>query len=501
MRQQLILLLASLCVLCGSSVSAAKPNIVYVLADQWRASATGYAGDPNVKTPNLDRLARESLSFRNAVSVLPVCTPHRAALMTGRYPTSTGMFLNDAHLPDSELCMAEILGAAGYATAYIGKWHLDGHGRQSYIPPERRQGWQYWKAAECDHDYNHSHYYTGNSDAKQYWDGYDAFAQTRDAQQYLRDHASGDQPFVLMVAFGTPHFPHESAPAEFKALYPTNEIKLPPNVPAAQQARARQEAQGYYAHCTALDRCMGDVLKTLAQTGLATNTILVFTSDHGEMLGSHGVAPRTKQVAWSESAQVPFLMRVPGLGARTVNTPLSTPGILPTLLDLAGVAIPGSIEGESLASLIRSGREADRAALYMGVAPWVARPFAREYRAIRTSRYTYVRSLEGPWMLFDDEKDPEQMKNLVGSPQSARLVRELEDRLQAQLKRIGDDFRPGKDYIAEWGYETAAHGSVPYAATLTKVQTPRRYPAAEPGIQAPKSATESSTTTNGAPQE
>jgi arylsulfatase A-like enzyme len=500
MRQQLILLLASLCVLCGSSVSAAKPNIVYVLADQWRASATGYAGDPNVKTPNLDRLAKESLNFRNAVSVLPVCTPHRAALMTGRYPTSTGMFLNDAHLPDSELCMAEILGAAGYATAYIGKWHLDGHGRQSYIPPERRQGWQYWKAAECDHDYNHSHYYTGNSDAKQYWDGYDTFAQTRDAQQYLRDHAGRDQPFVLMVAFGTPHFPHESAPAEFKALYPTNQIKLPPNVPSAQQAKARQEAQGYYAHCTALDRCMGDLLKTLAETGLATNTILVFTSDHGEMLGSHGVAPRTKQVAWSESAQVPFLMRLPGLGARTVNTPLSTPDILPTLLDLAGVAIPGSIEGESLASLIRSGRQADRAALYMGVAPWVARPFAREYRAIRTSRYTYVRSLEGPWMLFDDEKDPEQMNNLVGSPQSATLVRELEDRLQAQFKRIGDDFRPGKDYIAEWGYEIAAHGSVPYAATITKVQTPRRNPAAKPGRQATKSAAGNDSATNGAPQ-
>ncbi|MCX7047046.1 MAG: sulfatase-like hydrolase/transferase [Candidatus Sumerlaeota bacterium] len=159
-----------------------RPNIVYLLADQWRASATGYAGDPNAKTPSLDRLAQESINFRNAVSVCPVCTPYRAALMTGRYPTSTGMFLNDAYLPAEEVCIAEALKEAGYATAYIGKWHLDGHGRGSYIPPERRQGWDYWKGAECDHTYNHSHYYTGDSDQKFFWEGYDAFAQTKDAQ-------------------------------------------------------------------------------------------------------------------------------------------------------------------------------------------------------------------------------------------------------------------------------------------------------------------------------
>src|SRR5580698_11148243 len=105
---------------------APHPNIVYLIPDQWRAQATGYAGDPNVHTPNLDRLAKEGLNFRNAVSVNPVCTPHRAALMTGRYPTSTGMFLNDAFLPMTELCMGDIFKSAGYDTAYIGKWHLDG---------------------------------------------------------------------------------------------------------------------------------------------------------------------------------------------------------------------------------------------------------------------------------------------------------------------------------------------------------------------------------------
>ena len=465
----------------------AKPNIVYVLTDQWRAAATGFAGDPNVKTPNLDRLAKTALNFRNAVSVTPVCTPHRAALMTGRFPTSTGMFLNDAHLPDSELCMAEVLRAADYATAYIGKWHLDGNGRTAYIPPARRQGWDYWKGAECDHNYNHSHYYTGSSEVKHFWTGYDAFAQTQDAQLYLREHAGGGQPFILFVAYGTPHFPHGTAPAELKALYPPEKIKLPPNVPANMQAKARQEAQGYYAHCAALDRCVGDLLATLAETGLATNTIFVFTSDHGEMLGSHGAPPYTKQVAWSESAQVPFLLRLPATAGREVRTPLTTPDILPTLLGLAGVAIPGAIEGEDLSPLLRAGREADRAALYMGVAPFVPREFAAEYRAIRTSRHTYVRRLAGPWMLFDDEKDPFQMNNLVGQPEHAALVGELDARLQAQLKRIGDDFRPGASYIAEWGYEVAPHGSLPYDQPGVKQQTPQRSkPGARPATATPK---------------
>ena len=135
------------------------------------------------KTPNLDRLAGEVLNFRNAVSVCPVCTPYRAALMTGRYPDlAPACSSTTLTCRTSELCMAEVFGAAGYDTAYIGKWHLDGHGRSAFIPPERRQGWDYWKAAECDHNYNHSHYYAGDSDEKQFWDGYDAFAQTEDAQ-------------------------------------------------------------------------------------------------------------------------------------------------------------------------------------------------------------------------------------------------------------------------------------------------------------------------------
>ncbi len=445
---------------------AKRPNIVFILADQWRASATGYAGDPNVRTPNLDRLAGESINFHNAISVCPVCTPYRAALLTGRYPTTTGMFMNDLGLPDNELCMAEVFAQAGYDTAYIGKWHLDGRGRSAYIPPERRQGFDYWKVAECDHNYQHSHYYAGTSDVKQFWEGYDSFAQTEDARHYLADHVRAEKPFLLFVGYGTPHFPHNTAPPEYRAMYPPDEIKLPPNVPQDLQDISRKEAQGYYAHCTAVDKCVGNIMRTLEETGLAENTILLFTSDHGDMLGSHGFGPFFKQVPWDESARVPFLLRYPrelGRKGRVATAPIGTVDILPTLLELAGAALPKSLEGDSLADMIRAGRyDEDRTALHMLVSPFSNAVNERPYRAIRTNRYTYIRPLDGPALLFDDVSDPYQMTNLAGEPRSRAVQKKMDARLRAMLKKIGDEFRPGKYYLDKWGYSVNSVGEIPF---------------------------------------
>ena len=129
----------------GDSTENSQPNVVFVLTDQWRAQATGYNGDPNLigKTPNLDRIADSGINFRNAVSTTPVCTPFRAALLTGQYPTTTGMIFNDLQLPAEAYTMAEMFGESGYKTAYIGKWHLDGMMRDAYTPPERRQGFDF----------------------------------------------------------------------------------------------------------------------------------------------------------------------------------------------------------------------------------------------------------------------------------------------------------------------------------------------------------------------
>jgi arylsulfatase A-like enzyme len=457
-----------------------RPNVVLVLADQWRASATGYAGDANVKTPNLDRLARESVNFTNAVSCCPVCTPYRAALLTGRYPTTTGMFLNDLYLPDDALCMAEMFKGAGYDTAYIGKWHVDGHGRRSYIPPERRQGFDYWKAAECDHNYPKSHYYSGRSPEMKFWQGYDAFAQAHDAQAYIRDHAGGKRPFLLALSFGAPHFPHQAAPEDCKAIYPEERLILAPNIPERQRPAVLKELPGYYGHCTALDKCIGEIIRTLGEAGIAGNTIFVFTSDHGEMMGGHDLKPTTKQHPWDESVHIPFLLRFPavhGAAGKTVSTPINTPDILPTLLGLAGLAMPPTIEGEDLSSLVQIGAdERDRSVLIMSVSPFI--PALREYRGIRTNRYTYVRDLHGPWLLFDNRTDPYQMDNLVGKPGAAELQARCDAILGAELRRSGDDFRPGRFYIEKWGYQVAQGGAISYEPGA---------PPQGPGIRTPRS--------------
>jgi arylsulfatase A-like enzyme len=444
-----------------------KPNVIYVLADQWRAQATGYNGDPNLigKTPNLDRMADQGINFTNAVSVCPVCTPYRAALLTGQYPTTTGMFFNDLHLPKEAVTMAEMFKESGYMTCYIGKWHLDGMGRFEFTPPERRQGFDYWKALECSHDYNHLLYYTGDSDEKYYWEGYSPYAETDDAISYIRQHAESDNPFLMVLSWGAPHFPHHTAPEEWQQVFSPEEIVLQANVPDGMIESAKKESVGYYAHILALDNCMGRLQKAMDEAGITDNTILVFTSDHGEMMGSHGVRPRQKQVPWAESVKVPFLLRYPdrfGNKKKVVEAPINSPDILPTLLSLAGLHVSDGIEGENMAGAIEN-EEAyrDKAALIMNVSPFAGK--ADEYRGIYTPRYAYVETLEGPWFLFDHKNDPLQMDNLVGKPGYEQLQKELELVLQGELKKVGDEFMPRQYYIDKWGYKLTEGGYIDYS--------------------------------------
>lgn len=458
-------------------MSLKRTNVVYVFPDQLRASALGYAGNPNVLTPNLDRLAGQSVNFQNAVAVAPVCGPSRAALQTGRFPTTTGIFMNDLHLPAEELCMPEVFAKAGYDTGYIGKWHLDGHGRSAFIPPARRQGWAFWQVAECDHDNYTSHYYEGDSPEKKYWQGYDVFAQTEAARDYVRQHARKNAPFFLTLSFGAPHPASSEPPEEYLALYDVEKILPPPNVPAELHNQARQSLHRYYAHITAIDHAVGELLKTIDEAGIAENTVFIFTSDHGGMLESHGLPGHWKQVAFAESSRIPFLLRYPaahGHEARVVNTPLNITDIFPTLLGLVGIDVPDTVEGDDLSALItRGGEIPDRAALYMSVAPFEHSSHGGAYRAIKTERHTYVRNLDGPFMLFDDLGDPFQMHNLVEQPGHQDTVQALDRKLQAELDKIGDDFRPPEAYLERWGYTVNERNAIPYEEGAT-TQAPNR---------------------------
>lgn len=157
--------LLSVILACGASHAAPPkpPNILFIIADQWRAQAFSFAGDPNVKTPNLDRLEKQSVNFTQAVAGLPVCSPTRATLLTGQRPQTHGIFLNDVPLNPNAVTLPKELKAGGYDTGCIGKWHIDGHGRSNFIPAERRQGFDYWKVLECTHDYNNSAYYADSA--------------------------------------------------------------------------------------------------------------------------------------------------------------------------------------------------------------------------------------------------------------------------------------------------------------------------------------------------
>lgn len=299
---------------CDNTDECQKPNVVFILTDQWRASAFGYSGNPDVLTPHLDGFAGKSVNFANAVSVCPVSTPARASLLTGRYPTSTGMFINDLYLPSSELCMAEIFKAEGYNTAYLGKWHLDGHGRFNNVSLDRRQGFDYWKALECSHDYNNMPYYENDDPQIKYWEGYSPYAIADEANSYIGRHKDDDAPFLLFVSIAAPHYPHNTAPVDVVEKYKDKSLVIPPNVPENRKRQVMRELPGYYAHCTAVDAAVGSILDRLEDLGLMENTIVVFTSDHGEMMGAHDVSPKMKQLAWDESIKVPFLISYPGIG-------------------------------------------------------------------------------------------------------------------------------------------------------------------------------------------
>ena len=450
----------------GTSKPRRSPNLLFILTDQWRAQATGYAGNPDVKTPHLDKLAQESVNYSNAVSNCPVCSPYRASLMTGQYPLTHGVFLNDLQLNTNAVSFAHAYNSAGYKTGYIGKWHLDGNGRREYIPPERRQGFEYWKVLECTHNYNHSEYYAGDDKIMRVWPGYDAFAQTEDAIGYIHKRAEDDHLFALFLSYGSPHAPYRTGPKELIDQYDATDLTLRKNIFAKDQKEAKETTAGYYAHISALDKCVGKLMKKLEASGLDKNTIVVFTSDHGDMLHSRGMLK--KQRPWDESIRVPFLLRCPSAWRtkpKVIDVPISAPDIMPTILGLSDIKIPYTCEGQDLSPEILDIEESpeDRAALILCPNPfgqWLRTSGGKEYRGIRTKRYTYVKDLKGPWLFYDNKMDPFQQSNLIGNPAYSELQKKLESQLQDLLTRTCDTFLSGPELVARCGYKVDQNETV-----------------------------------------
>ncbi len=441
---------------------ARRPNVVFIFTDEWRAQATGYAGDVNCHTPNLDRFASQSINFINAGAGCAVCCPHRASLLTGQYPQTHGVFINDVELdPDCD-SIARAFGRQGYSTGYIGKWHVYGsplgqcERRRSFVPRSHQMGFDYWKGFECCHDYNNSPYFFNDDPTPRLWEGYDAFAQSQDAARFIREQAAGDRPFLLMLSLGPPHFPLHTAPREYRAMYEGRELALRPNVPPAHRALAQQELRGYYAHIAALDDAFAIVRDAIEAAGIAGQTILIHTSDHGDMRQSQGLD--TKLFPWDESVCVPFLMRCPGLapaGGSACAAPIDGPDVMPTLLGLCGLEIPRSVEGRDWSAVINGQQilTGNEAIFLNQTAEFTELQFTgmKAYRGLRNSRHTYVRNTDGPWLLYDNQIDPFQMRNLIGRPDHAALQARLEAQLREMLDVRRDEFLPGRVYLERAG--------------------------------------------------
>lgn len=441
-----------------------QPNVIFVFADQWRAQDVGYNGNPQVSTPTIDRFAKESVVFSNAVSGCPVCCPYRASLLTGQYPLTNGVFYNDKALDPNATTIAKVYKQAGYETGYIGKWHLNGHepgektfdARLKFIPKERRQGFDFWQVLECTHDYNNSFYYE-DSPVRRKWPEYDAIAQTKSAIAYIREKSKSEKPFLLMLLWGPPHAPYETAPEKYRQMFNPDSIKVRPNVPDELRKKARKDIAGYYAHMAALDDCMKDLLAAVKESGIEENTIFVFTSDHGDMLYSHGEIK--KQKPWDESLLVPFLLRYPeklGNNQKVIEMPINAPDIMPTLLGLSGIGIPATVEGSDYSKVITGEQKAENEAVLIQCPvpfhQWNYGVGGREFRGVRTTRFTYVRDLNGPWLLYDNLEDPYQMNNLLGTDEMIFIQSDLEGQLQKLLQKTNDKFLTGAEYMKMWNY-------------------------------------------------
>lgn len=455
-----------------------RPNIIFVFADQMRAHALGCYGNTTVPTANFDAMTEAGTVFDNAISTWPVCSPYRAMLLTGRYPMANGTVSNDVGVRGDLPSIATVCREQGYETAYIGKWHLEWN-RDPFVPQHRRMGFDYWAVHNCSHQYI-DNFYCADTPEEIHFKGYDAVVQTDLAIDYINQHQ--DSPFCLFLSWGPPHGPYNDVPAAYKERVPLETVKLRQNVEeraivdhllardnppeSLKEARQRRRSiiddndrlkreyiHGYYAHTAALDDCIGKLRAAFRESGLRDNTILVFSSDHGDMLGSHRMG--AKQAPHEESIRVPFLVEYPravpsGKRSDALVAPID---VMPTLLSLAGLRCP-EIDGKDLSEAARGGTTDQQDAVLImkmtggqGGLPYIFNAMT-PWRGVRTKRYTYASLLgHGPWMLYDNLEDPYQLNNLINQPQYAELQARLAGRMEELMEEAGD---PGDtDKIAE----------------------------------------------------
>src|SRR5690554_5276386 len=394
-------LVAGVLMSCSEKEEIKKPNLIYVFPDQYRVQSFSFWSNPEygkwlnevhdcVHTPYIDQFAEQSVVFTQAISNTPICSPHRAMLMSGKYPFSNGVPWNcradrPHQLDPNAECLSDVLKTKGYSCGYIGKWHLDKPEPNDpdnpgfyvdgskypeeqcwdgYTPPELRHGFDYWYSYGTFDVHKNPHYWDkdGNKHEPGYW------SPTHEADKaisYLRNEEGQrdpDNPFCLMISMNPPHPPYGSLDDvdidSFEKFYSPDKVKEVDemlnrlNVPKDHKT-SRDAIRYYFASITGVDREFGRILKELNELGLDENTIVVFASDHGEMMGSHGLM--SKSVIYEEALRIPFIVRYPQMvNPGVTDVMMSSPDIMPSLLGLMGLnnEIPDEVEGRNLSEFI-----------------------------------------------------------------------------------------------------------------------------------------------------
>ena len=437
-----------------------RSNILLIVADDWAWMDLGIAGHPVLKTPNLDRLAREGVRFTHAFTPNPICTPSRAAILTGQDCWTNGCYFFGMPIKESSVQFAHLFSQAGYETCYTGKWHNNSRPSQQGFTAGKYIG------GPGPGKGGHSKPLVRDLGGKKTYpvEKFDSELFTDAAVEFLENRQSNDNPFLMYVSFMTPHDPW-TPPGKYATMYKPEDIPLPQNfMPRPMNGNKsftyytdwhglnlRDEKQmspfprtpegmrdvrrRYYGTITHDDRQIGRILDTLKEKGLAKNTLVIFIADHGISLGAHGISG--KQTMYEEGIRLPMIMRYPKFkrGPAQNHKLVSLIDIYPTICQAAEIAISKSVEGKSVLGLYQGKGKWDRDRIY---AAFVSPERHRlNSRCIRTERYKYIQQLTtGEEELYDLKNDPYELNNLTGQSKYQELQNKLKDDLMSWRKRV-----------------------------------------------------------------
>ena len=475
------------------------PNVIYLFSDEHRYQSMSFTEMPALKTPNMERMAKDGTSFEYAVSINPVCVPHRCMLLSGQWPHRTGAVENSGGLAPWDKTLGHVFHDAEYVTGYTGKWHAGG------VPEKAGFDWHILWGDSNDH-WNSFWTDLHGSGKTEKCTTYQPVKMTDQALEFMDQNAAGRKPFFLMVSWNPPHANFKDAPEEKKALYP-DAMALPWRGNAEERSKAKwwHDYQGYHAHITAVDEQIGRIYEQLKKLGILDNTIVIYSADHGSMMNSHGMG--NKRHAEDESCRVPFLVTGPGVPSGQVRKELfGTIDIFPTLCSLAGVSIPAFCDGQDFSANIYNRPSIcdpesqllmhvamAKSAKKSGIAPTpesvekgnATTPF---FRGVRGRRYTYTVGTSGESQLWDNLTDPLQQKNLINDPTCDEVKKKMRSELDAWLAKaeypfLNEAYRqmPLPKSILQQAVDRA--GNLPLHHIITRLKlSPEQY-AAIPAIR------------------